>query len=95
MLETGAVQPAELDFNENIRPSDYSALRKADDAGKLRLYDLGPGLDADALWMNLLPMASKTPAKPWLRNDAFRQAISAAIDRRAYCDTVFGVTLVT
>ena len=89
VLETGLVQPAELDFNENIRPSDYSALRKADDAGKLRLYDLGPGLDADALWMSLSPMGSKTSAKPWLRSDAFRQAISTAIDRRAYCDAVF------
>lgn len=88
-LETGVVQPAELDFNENIRPPQYRALRKADDGGKLRLYDLGPGLDADALWMNLSPMVSNTPAKPWLRSEAFRQAISAAIDRRAFCDTVF------
>jgi peptide/nickel transport system substrate-binding protein len=86
ILEGSAARPDQLDFNENLRPSDYRSLRQADDAGKLRLYDLGPGLDADAMWMNL---TSSAGAKSWLRSDVFRQAISTAIDRRAYCDTVF------
>lgn len=90
ILEAGAGRPDELDFNENVRPADYRALRKADDEGKLRLYDLGPGLEADALWMNLSPAAAgRQPPKPWLRSDAFRQAISTAIDRRELCDIVF------
>jgi peptide/nickel transport system substrate-binding protein len=91
VLEARAARPDQLDFNENIRPSDYRALRNADEAGKLRLYDLGPGLDADALWLNLWAPAAKpaVDAKPWLRNAAFRQAMSAAIDRRRFCDTVF------
>jgi peptide/nickel transport system substrate-binding protein len=90
VLDATSARPDELDFNENIRPADYRALRKADDAGKLRLYDAGPGLDADALWMNLSPgAAASESAKPWLRRDEFRRAISAAIDRRAFCDNVF------
>jgi len=36
-----------------------------------------------------LSAAPKSAAKPWLRTAAFRQAVSAAIDRRAYCDDVF------
>ncbi len=83
VLEGRAARPDQLDFNENVRPSYYRSLRQADDAGKLRLYDLGPGLDADAMWMN------RSSAKPWLSSDVFRQAISTAIDRRAFCDTVF------
>jgi peptide/nickel transport system substrate-binding protein len=83
VLEGSAARPDQLDFNESVRPSDYRSLRQADEAGKLRLYDLGPGLDADAMWMNL------SSAKSWLSSDVFRQAISTAIDRRAFCDTVF------
>jgi ABC-type transport system substrate-binding protein len=86
VLEGSAARPDQLDFNENLRPSDYRALRQADDAGKLRLYDLGAGLDAEAMWMNL---TSSADAKSWLRSDVFRQAISTAVDRRAFCDTVF------
>jgi len=69
----------QLDFVQTeIRPEDYSALDRADQSGKIRLYDLEAGLDADALWMNLAR-----------NNDDFRLAISAAVNRRAFCDAVY------
>src|SRR5438105_2567840 len=69
----------QLDFMQTeIRPEDYSALDRADQSGKIRLYDLEAGLDADGLWMNVA------------RNgDDFRLAISAAVNRRAFCDAVY------
>jgi peptide/nickel transport system substrate-binding protein len=77
----------ELDFvQDEIRPQDYAALRAAEQKGQLRLYDLGPRFDADALWLNLSP--ASPAGKSWLRQDDFRLAISAAVDRRAFCNAV-------
>jgi peptide/nickel transport system substrate-binding protein len=71
-----------LDFIESeIRPEDYIALERADQSGKVRLYDLEDGLDADALWLNV--------SKGWMAKDDFRQALSAVINRRAFCDAVY------
>jgi ABC-type transport system substrate-binding protein len=44
-------RPGQHDFAEKpIQPEDYEALRKIEQSGKARLFHLGPGLDADALW---------------------------------------------
>jgi peptide/nickel transport system substrate-binding protein len=73
---------AQLDFVQTeIRPEDHLALERADQAGKIRLYDLEAGLDADALWMNV--------SKMWLAKDDFRLALSVAVNRRAFCDAVY------
>jgi peptide/nickel transport system substrate-binding protein len=72
----------QLDFIQSeIRPEDYGPLVRADQSNKIRVYDLGPGLDADALWLNL--------SKPLLAKDDFRLAISVAVDRRKLCDAVY------
>jgi peptide/nickel transport system substrate-binding protein len=82
------LQAGQLDFTASeIRSEDYSTLRRAEQSGQVKLYDLGPGFDADALWFNLA--SPRADAKDWLATDEFRLAISAAVDRRAYCDTVF------
>ena len=48
-----AGRPGEHDFAEApIRADDYEALKKIEQSGKARLFELGPGLDADALWIN-------------------------------------------
>lgn len=44
-------RPAFEDFGEApVLVDDYEALKKVELAGNARLFELGPGLDADALW---------------------------------------------
>lgn len=73
-----------------IRPEDYGLVKRAADAGRVQLFDLGVGLDADGLWFNLKPGAfANDPRASWLQRDELRQAISLAVDRSAFADTVF------
>jgi peptide/nickel transport system substrate-binding protein len=68
----------------------YGTVKRAADAGTLRLYDLGVGFDPDALWFNLKPGAfAGDPRAQWLQRDELRQAISMAVDRQLFADTVF------
>ena len=101
----GPAQPGEDDFTEApVRADDYEALKKLEAAGKARLFELGPGLDAGALWF--APRRSTDGAKagrstdgakagapkvdiPWLFDERFRLAVSTAVDRREYCKQVF------
>lgn len=83
----------QIDFTQSeVRAEDYAIVKRAADAGRLRLIDLGVGLDADALWFNLGQKASSGEGqsdRPWLRSRDLRRAISHAIDRQAFADTVF------
>jgi peptide/nickel transport system substrate-binding protein len=68
----------------------YATVKRAADEGKLRLYDLGVGLDPDAFWLNLRPGAFAGDARAgWLQRDELRRAISMAVDRQLFADTVF------
>jgi peptide/nickel transport system substrate-binding protein len=90
-------RPGQHDFAEApIQAEDYEALKKIEQSGKARLFHVGPGLDADALWF--APAAADVPRrspagakadKPWLSSETFRLAVSTAIDRREYCKQVF------
>lgn len=72
-----------------ITAEHYATVKSAADRGALRLLDLGVGLDADSFWINLTPDAFKNdPRASWLQRDELRQAISLAIDRQAFADTV-------
>lgn len=82
-LESGQ---ADLTQSE-IRPEDYVPLKRGADAGRLRLVDLGVGLDADALWFNL--KTKRDAGQAWLQSAALRHAISLAVDRQAFAETVF------
>ncbi len=86
MLESG-----QLDMTTSeIRPEDYLPLKRAVDAGRVNLVDLGVGMDADGLWFNLKPGALGTDRRAaWLQRDELRRAISMAIDRNVFADTVF------
>ena len=81
----------QLDFTQSeVRAEDYAALRRAADAGRIRLTDLGVGLDADFLFFNLKPDAlADDPRQAWLQADEFRRAISQAVDRVTFADTVY------
>lgn len=68
----------------------YATVKRAADEGKLKLYDLGVGLDPDAFWLNLTPGAFKDdPRGGWFQRDELRRAISMAVDRQLFADTVF------
>ncbi len=91
-------RPGEHDFSElPILAEDFEALKKIEQSGKARLFNLGPGLDADALWFSPDLCGARAEArassakadKPWLTDEKFRLAVSTAIDRREYCKQVF------
>jgi peptide/nickel transport system substrate-binding protein len=85
-----ALESGQIDFTQSeVRPDDYAALKRAADAGTLVLRDLGVGLDADSFWINLRPGHPALAKRPWLQRTELRQAISHAVDRRAFADTVF------
>ena len=79
------------DMTASEMPSDaYASLKRGADEGKLRLYDLGPALNPDLLWINLKPGAfAGDPRASWLQRDELRRAISLAVDRQLFVDTVF------
>ncbi|HEV3057036.1 MAG TPA: ABC transporter substrate-binding protein [Vicinamibacterales bacterium] len=85
------LQAGQLDMTTSeVAPESYAATRRAADAGTLKLYDLGVALVADSFWINLKPGTfAGDPRAAWLQRDEFRRAISMAVDRRLFADTVF------
>ena len=85
------LQTGQLDFTQSeIRAEDYATLKRIADTGRLVLHDLGVGLDPDSFWLNLDPASKASdPRRPWLRRVELRRAISHAVDRKAFVDTVF------
>lgn len=84
-----AMQSGRVDFTQSeIRPSDYASLRRAAESGRVTLNDLGVGQDGDLLWFNLTPSKGDV-RRPWLQSTAFRRAISLAVNRQAFVDTVY------
>lgn len=85
------LQGGVLDFTQSeIRASDYVTLREAEAQGTVTLHDLGVALDADFLFFNLRPEVLKDdPRRAWLQHDEFRRAVSEAVDRRSFADTVY------
>jgi peptide/nickel transport system substrate-binding protein len=85
-----ALETGQIDFTQSeVRPEDYATLKRAADQKKISLVDLGVGLDADSFWLNLRPNRPATARRPWLLRAELRRAISHAVDRRAFADTVF------
>ena len=73
-----------------IRPEDYAPLKRAAERGSLQIIDVGPAVDPDGLWINLRPDAfDRDPRRSWIQRDELRDAISLAVDRQSFADTVF------
>jgi len=73
-----------------IRPEDYAPLKRAADQVTIQLLDLGVGLNAPSFWINLKPGAfANDPRAAWIQRDELRQAISLAVDRKAFADAVY------
>lgn len=85
----------ELDGLDNVRPEDYRAYERAQQAEKFTLHDLGPSLNSNFFWFNLnlaagdgdgvkagAPMVGAVKYA-WFNNPVFRRAVSKAVDREA------------
>ena len=85
------IEAGEIDLTASeVRAEDYSPLKRAAEAGKIQLLDLGVAYDADSFWINLRPGAfAKDPRAAWLQRDELRQAISLAVDRQRFADIVY------
>ena len=84
------LQAGQIDLMQNeLRPEDYLPVKERADAGRLRLVDVGTGLDTHLLWFNLAPRAAPDPRGGWLRRDELRLAVSHAVDRDAFARTVY------
>jgi peptide/nickel transport system substrate-binding protein len=56
----------------------------------VKVIDAGVALDPDAFWINLVPNAfAGDPRAAWIQRDELRQAISLAVDRQAFVDSLF------
>ena len=85
------LESGQLDMmTSEIAPEAYAPLKRAADQGRVTLLDLGVSRNADGLWFNLKPGAlAPDPRAAWLQRDELRRAISLAVDRQLFADTVF------
>jgi peptide/nickel transport system substrate-binding protein len=86
-----ALQGGTTDLTQSeLRPDDYVPLRRAEEEGKVTLIELGVGPDADAFWFCMNPQAKKGDRRlGFVQKREFRQAISHAVDREEFAQTVF------
>ena len=85
------LESGQLDMmTSEISPEAYAPLKRAADQGRVKLLDLGVSRNADGLWFNLKPGAlGQDTRAAWLQRDELRRAISMAVDRKLFADTVF------
>ena len=85
------LQAGEIDMlQQQVRAEDIATLRPLADQGKLQLLELGVSTDPDLFFFNLRPQQwAKDPRGAWITRREFRQAISHAVDREAFANTVF------
>jgi peptide/nickel transport system substrate-binding protein len=85
------LQSGQIDMlQQQVRPEDIATLRPLVDQGRLQLLELGVSTDPDLFFFNLRPEKwAKDPRGSWISRKEFRQAISHAVDREAFANTVF------
>ena len=85
------LQSGQIDMlQQQVRPEDIATLRPLVDQKALQLLELGVGTDPDAFFFNLRPAKwANDPRGSWMARKEFRQAISHAVDREAFANTVF------
>src|SRR5207247_3350322 len=85
------LESGQLDMmTSEISPDAYAPLKRAADQRRVKLLDLGVSRNADGLWFNLKPGALAGDQRAaWLQSDELRRAISMAVDRKRFADTVF------
>jgi peptide/nickel transport system substrate-binding protein len=85
-LQSGQIDMAQ----QQVRAEDIATLRPLVDQGKLQMLEVGVGTDPDVFFINLKASKwAKDPRGAWITRKEFRQAISHAVDREAFANTVF------
>jgi peptide/nickel transport system substrate-binding protein len=84
----------DTDIVSRLSADNFSVLEKHQQARGFRVHDLGPGLEYNFLLFNLNDLSSKNlphiaGKQSWFRQVAFRQAVSAAIDRDSIIRLVY------
>jgi peptide/nickel transport system substrate-binding protein len=85
------LQSGALDLTASaIAPDDYVPVRRAEEAGRVRLTEIGVSTDVDTLWFCLKPeVKRKDPRFAFVSRPEFRRALSHAVDREAFAQDVF------
>lgn len=85
------LQAGEIDMlQQHLRAEDIATLRPLVNHNTLRMIELGVSTDPDAFFFNLRPgQWAKDPRGAWMAKREFRQAISYAVDREAFANTVY------
>ena len=86
-------QSGEIDLVDGLSAANFSVLEAGAADRGYELFDLGPGLQFDLLFFNLNPPDPRNEKQrlraKWLGNKAFRQAVSAAVDREGIARLVY------
>lgn len=85
------LRAGEVDMlQQALRSEDIAVMRSLANEGRIQLVELGVSVDPDSFFFNLRPERWKNdPRRDWIFHDDFRRAISHAVDREAFADTVF------
>jgi peptide/nickel transport system substrate-binding protein len=85
------LQSGHSDFMQQaLRSSDIETLQPLAAQGRVQIVELGVSLDADSFVFNLRPEKWATDSRAsWMTRREFRQALSHAVDREAFANTVF------
>ncbi len=85
------LQAGEIDMlQQHVRAEDIATLKPLVGQNALRLIELGVSTDPDAFFFNLRPARwARDPRGSWMSKREFRQAISHAVDREAFANTVY------
>jgi peptide/nickel transport system substrate-binding protein len=77
-------------MQQPLRSEDLAALRPQIDTGAVSLIELGVSTDPDVFFLNLREKFwASDPRKNWITRRELRQAISHAVDREAFAESVF------
>lgn len=87
-------EAGETDVIGRVGARNFAALEKGQTRG-YAMHDLGPSLEYNFLAFNLNEMAGRhlpriEAKQAWFREERFRQAVSAAVDREAIVKLVYG-----
>jgi peptide/nickel transport system substrate-binding protein len=84
----------ETDLISRLSAANFAVLAREATAGRYRLEDLGPSLEYSFLFFNLNdiaggPLEAVARKQAWFRQAAFRQAVSASLDRDGMVQLVY------
>jgi peptide/nickel transport system substrate-binding protein len=85
-LQSGATDLTQ----DALRPDDYVPVKRLEQQGAVTMQEIGVATDADSLFFCLKPEArKKDPRWAFVQRREFRQALSHAVDREEFAQTVF------